>query len=76
MKTVEIEIYPNKFTFVAQKNVVLVKHFTSFKDSILEKDFPNGSTIITRVPVYEGFTDIQNINIVGRKFLKDWIEVK
>lgn len=74
---VRVVIECNTFDFYVKeadrrrKRVTVMQH-TDFSGTILENDFPNGDT--SRIVAYapDGFSDIEVINLVGAKLIKDW----
>lgn len=74
---VEVVIEENTFSFYVKaegndKKVVRVHQFTDFRSSILEDDFPFGSSNEWKTVVPSSFTGMEAINTVGATLLKDW----
>lgn len=73
---VAVEVEPNTFSFYVtekgDKKMVRVHQFTDFRGTILEDDFPLGSTNEWSAGMPKTFTDMEAVNAVGRSLLKDW----
>lgn len=73
---VAVEVEPNTFSFYVtekgDKKMVRVHQFTDFRGTILEDDFPLGSTNEWSAGMPKNFTDMEAVNAVGRSLLKDW----
>jgi hypothetical protein len=72
----KVEIPPNTFAFYVHKKrgckVVKVIQHTDFTGTVLEEDFPDGSTIVWESKVLETYSDTVAVNIVGAKLLENW----
>lgn len=73
---VAVEVEPNTFSFYVSekgdKKMVRVHQFTDFRGTILEDDFPLGSTNEWSAGMPKTFTDMEAVSAVGRSLLKDW----
>lgn len=73
---VAVEVEPNTFSFYVtekdDKKMVRVHQFTDFRGTMLEDDFPLGSTNEWSAGMPKTFTDMEAVNAVGRSLLKDW----
>lgn len=73
---VAVEVEPNTFSFYVSekgdKKMVRVHQFTDFRGTILEDDFPMGSSNEWSAGMPKTFTDMEAVSAVGRSLLKDW----
>jgi hypothetical protein len=73
---VAVEVDRNTFSFYlsddGEKKAVRVHQFTDFRGSIIEDDFPLGSSNEWSAGMPKNFTDMEAVNAVGRTLLQNW----
>lgn len=76
LPAVVVEVEPNVFSFYVSeksgKKMVRIHQFTDFRGTLLEDDFPFGSSNEWSAGMPKTFSDMDAINAAGRSLIKDW----